>query len=310
MAQLDTLAYELGQKLEDFLKWYGNLDFMIRSHAKMRTVRESYYRGVQDRVNMNGEVNRLCIFIQGKPNVGKTYAAEKALKGKQVLKIGGGGTGKFDRLLPSHDAIIVDDDTVVKNLLNMTDNYMHQVYKRQKNNPYWCGEYFIVISHLPFEEWVKRCGIPTQEYGIETEQYRTIKSRFYICHIGETEDKKTRVLMCTSPSTRGSKEDQKARLAKYIEFRKKVNESLTFYASQGKIDYSKINGEWKESSTPEEIQQPQSKNNDPYAGWTFLGRIDKDDIAHFEAKGYKMTEDGKSIIDSKRRAYYEVALFY
>ena len=310
MAQLDTLAYELGQKLEDFSKWYGNLDFMTRSHAKMRTVRESYYRGVQDRVNMNGEVNRLCIFIQGEPNVGKTYATEKALKGKQVLKIGGGGTGKFDRLLPSHDAIIVDDDTV-ENLLNMTDNYMCQAYKRQKDNPYWCGEYFIVTSNLSFEEWVEQCRITTQEYGIETAQYRAIKSRFYICHIGETEDKKTRVLMCTSPSTRGSKEDQKARLAKYIEFRKKVNESLASYTPQvGEVDYSELNGEWKESSTPEEIQQLQSKNNDPYAGWFDRGSIKKEDVEYFESKGFKLEDDGLYILNSEKREYYFVDVFY
>lgn len=247
MINLDKQAYELGYNLGDFNGWYDSLDFLIRSHAKMRTVKESYYRGVEARVNKNAELNRLCVFVQGNGNIGKTFAAKAALKGKKVLCVGGGGTGKFDKLLPSHDAIIVDDDRV-PNLLNMTDNYMCQAYKRNKDNPYWCGEFFVVTSNLPFEEWVESCGLKVERYDerkhdyVFTDQFLALETRFFICHIEPGNDGKNH-LFCDWASKRGLESDQKERKERFKEFASKYEASISSYVPNGtEVDYSDVLG--------------------------------------------------------------------
>ncbi len=205
---LDKEAFDMGYNMKNFTEWYNEQPFSVRSNAKMRVIRESYDRGVEARIEQGQELNRLCIFIQGASNTGKTYAAKKAnakmrviresydrgvearieqgqelnrlcifiqgasntgktyaakkaIEGRRILSIGGGGTGKFDRLRPDHDAIVVDDD-VCPNLLNMTDNYITHAYKRNSNNPAWAGRYFVVTSNLTFEEWLEACGIRTR----------------------------------------------------------------------------------------------------------------------------------------------------
>lgn len=221
MAELDISARKLGYDLMDFNSWYSSLDFGIRCNAKMKTVRESYYYGVKNRVSKDGHVVRVCIFIEGLPNNGKTYAAQEALSGKTILKINGGGSGKFDNLLPSHDAIVIDDH-VCPNLLNMTDNYMCQVYKRQANNPFWCGQYLIVTSNLTFEEWLKECNI-----NIESGHVEALRSRFFVCKVEEYNG--INRLVCYSQSNRGSESEQKERNELFSNFRIRFNEIISKY---------------------------------------------------------------------------------
>ncbi len=237
LVALDEKAFQLGYELKDFNSWYGSQSFDIRSHSKMKTIRESYYRGVEARVEENKKVNRLCIFIKGEPNQGKTYAAINALSGKKVLSASGGGSGKFDRLTPSTDAIVIDDDVVSANLLNMSDNYMCQTYRRQSNNPYWCGQYFIITSNVSFEEWIKKCHIDKNEHG------NAMMSRFYICHIEETWSGK--YLLCDSYSDRGSGQEQNDRLERFAKFQDRFNEIIRDYVpSDIDVDYSSIT-EWQ-----------------------------------------------------------------
>lgn len=247
LSELDELAYQMGYELKDFRLWYKSLPFTIRTNIKMRTIQESYNFGVEDRVELDGEVNRLSVFIHGGNNMGKTHAAKQALKGKKTLKLNGGGTGKFDKLTPTTEAIIIDDYTS-PNLLNMADNYMCQAYRRTSNNPYWCGRYFIVTSNLTFRQWLEKCGIETTtgEYDPVThiekdsEHFRAMCSRFYICHIEEIDG--INRLICTSPSTRGTEEQQLERMDMYIEFRDKFNQSMAeFVPPAKKLDHSKLN---------------------------------------------------------------------
>ena len=136
-----------------FALGFNELPFKIRSNAKMKTVKESYQRGVDRRIAENREVLRVCIFIKGEPNTGKTYTSLAALAGKRIYKIDGGGSGKFDNLRPDREAIVISDE-VCPNLLNMADNYICKAYRRQNNNPAWAGNYFVVTSNLSFDDWV------------------------------------------------------------------------------------------------------------------------------------------------------------
>lgn len=235
MAVLDEQAYALGYELGNFEAWYESQAFAIRSNVKMRTIQESYYRGVKKRMDEHTELIRLCVFIQGAPNTGKSYAAERALDGYKTLKISGGGSGKFDNLKPYTNAIIIDDD-VCPNLLNVSDNYMTSVYRRNKNNPIWTGQYLVVTSNLSFNSWLEQCGITKFEH------IDAMRSRFYICELKKIDS--YNILYCTSPSTRGNYEQQSERKRMYIEFKDKYNESLQQYIlSTEKVDYSDINGE-------------------------------------------------------------------
>lgn len=226
LAELDRDAFNLGKELKNFNSWYKAQPFSVRSNAKIKTIKESYDLGVETRFEENRKLNRLCIYIQGDPNTGKTYAAEKALAGKQILLLNGGGTGKFDRLRPDHEAIIVDDD-ICPNLLNMSDNYMCRAYRRNSNNPVWAGQYFIVTSNLSFTEWLVSCGIKvsklaTANYNMhQNKHYAAMLSRFFVCCLTQNNDAHNQLTL-VSPSTRGSCTEQLERLNMFLEFQKNL----------------------------------------------------------------------------------------
>lgn len=259
LADMANVAWQLGYDLKDFDEWWDSLPFVLQSHAKMRTIKERYKRGIEARVKKDNKVNRLCVFIQGKGDQGKTYSSIQALKGKEVLVVGGSGTGKYDKLKPTTNAIIIDDDKA-PNLLNMTDNYFCDAYRRNSNNPVWCGEYFIVTNNKSFEEWVEESGIKTTTYNskigawVLSETYQALKSRFYICEIRQHKDG-FNVLYCTAPSTRGTYEDQRQRFEKYEKFRSAYNESLRTYSNENKeFDYSNLNGGYREMTDEEVLE--------------------------------------------------------
>ena len=242
LATLDEEAYKLGKELRDFDKWYNQLTFAIRSNAKMKTIRESYNRGVEAILNENPRITRLCIFIKGEPNTGKTFATLRALEGKDILSVGGGGTGKFDKLRASTDAIVVDDD-VCPNLLNIADNFLCHVYRRGSNNPVWAGRYLVVTSNLSFTEWLRTCGIKipdsntTVEYRMKnSSHYEALRSRFFICCVNENSDGINQ-LSLASPSTRGSSEEQSERLRMFLEFQEKFNNTIAQY-KPNKVNFS------------------------------------------------------------------------
>lgn len=161
LAKLDKQFFDQGYALKDFDVLYNSLDFVKRSNSKMSTIKESYYRGIEDRLRKDEpKVNRVCLFIEGPPNTGKTYAINQALKqlGHSVYEVTGGGTGKFDKLSMSHTAITIDDE-VCPNLLNMTDSRVTTAYRRNKDNPYWVGNVFVVTSNRSFLDWCSDSGL-------------------------------------------------------------------------------------------------------------------------------------------------------
>ena len=230
LVDLDYQADNLGYALGDFNSWYNSLPFVVRSHAKMKTIRESYTRGVDTKIAEHNEVLRLCVFIKGLPNTGKTYGSKKALSGKKIHTVEGGGTGKFDDLRPDHDAIIISDD-VCPNLINMSDNYICKAYKRGSNNPAWAGNYFIVTSNLTFSEWLESCKINVYKDKDETQfsdHYKALKSRFFVCEIKEGRDGKN-YLAVESVCERGTAEEQTQRINMFKDFKEKFDRVISAY---------------------------------------------------------------------------------
>lgn len=229
LISLDKEAYDLGYNFGDFEKWYDELPFSARSHAKMKVIRESYSRGVDARVRERNNVLRLCVFIQGQPNCGKSYASEHTLDGSNVLVVSGGGTGKFDNLRPDHDAIIIDDD-VCPNLLNMSDNYMCRAYRRRSNNPVWAGRYLIVTSNKSFEQWLDDCHV-------SRENVEAVRSRFFVCNI-ITNRNGISELRCDSISDRGTTDERMARWKMFESFSLRFNAIIGTYTPSDKDSYS------------------------------------------------------------------------
>lgn len=240
LVALDKEAFDMGYAMKNFDCWYNEQPFVVRSNAKMKVIKESYDRGVKVRVDEHQEINRLCVFIQGDTNTGKTYAAKKALEGKRVLSVGGGGTGKFDLLRADHEAIVIDDD-VCPNLLNMTDNYICRAYKRNSNNPVWSGRYFVVTSNLTFEEWLGASGIGTKDfYGGPSTHYKAMLSRFFVCRL-KADANGVNHLALISPSTRGSADEQIKRADMFMDFKRKFDATISGYSPRSnKVDFSAI----------------------------------------------------------------------
>lgn len=254
LTALDKEAYDTGYALKDFDAWYNSLDFNVRSNAKMRVVKESYYRGLDTKMNERIPIVRLCIFIQGPPNTGKTYATSHSIDG-ECLNVSGGGSGKFDNLKASHNGIIIDDD-ICPNLLNMSDNYVCRAYRRNQNNSVWAGSYLIVTSNLPFLEWLEECHCkvfnimnsnkPYQwqdalRCGFLSEQGKALLTRFYICKLVLQPDGTNR-LICEKISDRGSIKEQIIRRDMFINFQYRFNNTIRNYIPRlNAVDYSQVN---------------------------------------------------------------------
>ena len=215
----------------------ASLPFVLQKGSTYNLLRKRYSQGVDRRMEERTDILRLCVFIKGEANQGKTYAAKPAFdeKGLRVIKIGDGGkTGKFDSLTDAHDVLILDD-AIVHDVLGMADNNAVKVYRRGAENPYWCGSYFIVTSNLSFEDWAKRCGV--DDYTMTA-----AKSRFYICDILEQADgRKFLHVPFDCISKRGTPTEQRARRDRFIEFRKDFERIINEYRpSDEEVDYSMI----------------------------------------------------------------------
>lgn len=117
---------------------------------------------------------------------------------------------------------------------------MSKAYKRQSNNPYWCGDTFVVTSNLSFREWLEKSNLKTTNRdGSDNEHYRAMLSRFYICSIEPCGEHN--YLACSSPSTRGSYDEQQTRKDMFVKFRDSFNAIMSEYIPDTKkISYDDI----------------------------------------------------------------------
>ncbi len=229
MDRLRDEARDLGRGFGNFDEWYDELPFDYDQKAKkMKDLRKFYDRGVTDRCSEDENVVRLSIFITGPHGTGKSTAAAMAVDApnNRILRVGGGGRGRFDDLRPWTQAIIVDDD-VSPGLLNLADNRITSPYARGSNN-LWTGGYFVVTSNMSFDTWAVKCGI-------DADQLAAARDRFYICAImGDCRD---RHLGLESESHRGNEQVERERLAMFLDFQKKFNQALSSYDPKASIDY-------------------------------------------------------------------------
>lgn len=277
----DKLFYDKGYDLEDFNSLYNSLSFRIRSNCKMKTIKESYYRGIEERLEKDPpKINRVCLFIQGPPDTGKTYAMRKALRelGYKTYFISGGGTGKFDNLSTTDQAIVIDD-TTCGNLLNMTDSRITKAYRRNSNNPYWTGEIFIVTSNLPLQDWCEQCGLRVKnvDYSGTLNQHGiAMKTRFLEYEVVQTGDINQIQFIGDLDDMRGTFEDKQQKLDVANKIISLANETMAKYK---KSKTKKLHNDYKvydeetgkmilkseQQKKLEEYAEEFNKRNYPYA---------------------------------------------
>ena len=244
LVALDKEAYDIGFALRDFRSWYNSQPFTVRADGKMKVIRESYNSGVQDRIERHEPVDRLCVYIQGDANKGKTFAAVRALMdmGLSVLTANGGGTGKFDGLRADHDAIVFDD-CKCPNLLNMADGYICIAYRRQSNNPPWTGKYLIVTSNLTFWDWLEQCGLHVKDYnGNLTRHGKAMQTRFIVGEIVTDAAGISRLVVHRDGiNLRGNADRQQRLVDMFAEFKRRYNTVIRDYVpTQGQVDFSGV----------------------------------------------------------------------
>ena len=204
LEELDILAFEYGYSLKAFDELINSYPLNIRGHGKIRVIKETYQRGIDKRIQEDNTIVRTCIFIQGAKDLGKTYSSSIALHKmgyQDVLRPSGGKTGMFDDLKCTTEAIIIDDDKL-DNALNILDNKICKVYRRNSNNPVFTGDMVIITSNYSYDDWASRCGYSEREI-------EAIRSRLYVTYVHNSQ------LICTSPSKRGTEEEQMIRKVLY-----------------------------------------------------------------------------------------------
>jgi len=223
MEDLKKIAEQKGYALESLEDWLQTLSIAELSSSKLKPVKDAYWYQAQRRIEESKDMLRLCVYIQGEHNVGKSYNSFRALQklGYKVFTVDSGdsNTGKFDALKAEHTAMLVDDATI-KDVLSMSDNRICTVYRRNRNNPFWAGEILIVTNNKSFEEWAKQCGV-------SDEQMEAARSRFYLCHIKNKYDRA--ILICDEPSTRGTRKNQEARRELFEKFQDLMDEGMAEY---------------------------------------------------------------------------------
>ena len=234
IAEIAKTVYELGNEMKDFYAWYNAQPALVQSHSKMNYWKSRYEDGVKDYIEKNGsDVKRLCIYIKGSHGVGKTRTSGHVLQdmGYKWLQIGGGGTGKYDDIKCTTQALLIDDDTA-PNVLTMAQNQICKAYKRGNGNPYWTGELFVVTSNLDIDDWALKCGAEESELA-------SVRDRFYICETVKA-GSKTR-LKVIEPSTRGNEDEQVWAYELFKKFQTMFHEDIDKFQKPKKMDFSDLN---------------------------------------------------------------------
>lgn len=237
-------AEQLGYARKDFNAWWRSKPYQTRIDTALRNdCREAYQMGVDAYAEDNElYLPRLSIYISGDYGVGKTYTTIMLCKamGLKTYVVDGGETGAYDGVKPYHDALIIDDYTG-KNLLNIADRKPCHLYRRNKNNPWWLGSYYIVLGNESFPEWAVSCSKEYGKFEVKkdedtgdtervfkpTDKYKAAESRFFICDLRRIDGHYR--LECSKPFGRGSKITQLEMAKQFAEFRDKFNEAIYDY---------------------------------------------------------------------------------
>lgn len=181
-------AYQLGRNIKTEKKGFTefwrpeNIPEIICSDSKKRQYAlQRYMDGLTD-FNKDPEkdsgILRCSIFIGGEGQLGKSVTSALTLRklGFSVFEVGN-GTGKFDELLPSYDAIVADD-TSFPAIFDLGDNKIAKLTKRHSGNPLFFGQWVIITYNGTFWDYLDNCYSNANWYG-NPSSMDALHSRFY-----------------------------------------------------------------------------------------------------------------------------------
>lgn len=237
-------ARELGENCGDFEKW-AETSFHATQRASrvFSEIHNEYERGLAHGIQ-NIEIPRVNIVITGAKNLGKSYAVKYALKkmGLENVLTCPAGSGKYDAVTPSTQALIFDD-TLPSQALNVMNDGGVILHRRNSGDRPWLGGFTTTTTNYSFDRFCEKClgirrkyqfenGSGTTDYtgfvSIDDRERRdALASRIYAFSV--VVDNKGVHLKCLHKCERGSRAvlEQKNRLvAKFIEY---VEESMNAY---------------------------------------------------------------------------------
>lgn len=163
-SQLAMEARALGEKGGDFDSWwFDELPIEARlGCSKLDTIRSEYDHGIDQYLSdpKNTIMTRVCLYVQGPHNVGKSGSLALALSelGYPTYKVSAGGsTGKMDNFKYWHKALVLDD-TSVKGFFSYADDTICRAYKRNSGNPLFACKFLAVTANEDISDYYLRCG--------------------------------------------------------------------------------------------------------------------------------------------------------
>lgn len=212
---------ELGKQLGDFMTLWNNLPYALQTPTNRKHFEMHYNDGLNSIVDNIPPFPKCCIFLHGVHNVGKTYNTKKAFEmlGIKVYEAPSTGTGKYDDLKLTHKAFIANDTTSLPDILNLCDNKAVRLYRRNRNNPVFLGNYVVITSNLSLDEWCKQ---GYDHYG--QERINAIKSRLIDVYVDSNRQTHT-----TLSQLRGDIDNVAEILKLFDTFLTAFNQSLSSY---------------------------------------------------------------------------------
>lgn len=232
--EINDIAYTMGLNLKDFDPWVkANLTVTDQANKNFRVVSKSYQQGLSEGVAKVGHITRCSILIHGKGNLGKSYTALESLKALHLnVYRASKGSGKYDNLSTSTDAMIFDD-VAVSDARNVFDNLAVTLHRRNSNDRAWLGNYAVVTTNDDPETFCRKmAGVNSTDELLDVNDPYTrskidainaIKQRLYICTI------KNNKLIVESATTRGSRADAEEHDKLFKKFAEKFNAILKNY---------------------------------------------------------------------------------
>lgn len=171
--------------LSDWL-WY----YCLGKNSIMNVFKAAYEEGL-DATIANNHVDRICLYIYGAHEIGKTTAVQRLCEtlgiSKDQIFIAADGYGKYDGLTPQHEVLLADDVSL-QNMLTLADERVAKLSQRNKGYSVFAGSFVIATSNVKPEEFFhknkedKHGNVLVDKNGVPrvSELYEARISRFAI----------------------------------------------------------------------------------------------------------------------------------
>lgn len=179
-------------------------------NAVLNVFRVAYEEGLTETVVSN-HVDRICLYIYGAHEIGKTTAVQRLCETLGITKdqifIAADGYGKYDGLTPQHEVLLADDVSL-QNMLTLADERVAKLSQRNKGYSVFSGSFVIVTSNVKPEDFFhkvkedKHGNVLVDKNGVPrvSELYEARISRFAIIRANDDG-----TLTFERPITRGTR---------------------------------------------------------------------------------------------------------